>query len=494
MDYPRSISSEGRAATAQSLQATGSMRLTASKRSLIDLFAGCGGLSLGMEQAGFTPVHVNELNGDALETYLANRVHFIADKPFSDNDNDLLHSKDIGELVGNDVLQRLLSYLSDAREVAVDHEDQGTSIDLVVGGPPCQGFSQLGHRRSYAVDRKEVAANRLYEKMSEVITQIRPRIFLFENVTGIRNAKWTLNSNEVIWNDVFRAFSEISGYKVKSSVVRAKDYGVPQNRPRVLLVGIRVDVLDHLRGKSFTDANTNEEIVANPKGTFRCEDQETDAIACGFLPRPASGKTYPDVQELLSDLVDDKVNEVLNTCDYPPGAFMTDTYPLGPLSGIQTELRTLRNGDVLAAGARLTDHEYSKHSPQVIRRFQYMIDNEGKIPEHMKTRKFAQRWLPPRWGRSGPAITVTSLPDDYVHFAQPRILSVREWARLQLFPDWYEFRGRRTTGGLRRAGNPLEGLYDRELPKYTQIGNAVPVRLAKIVGRHFSNMLDIAFG
>ena len=66
---------------------------------------------------------------------------------------------------------------------------------------------------------------------------------------------------------------------------------------------------------------------------------------------------------------------------------------------------------------------------------------------------------------------------------------MREWARLQLFPDWYEFKGIRTTGGLRRAGNPRLNDYERELPKYTQIGNAVPVALAEAVGQHFMKIL-----
>ena len=69
-------------------------------------------------------------------------------------------------------------------------------------------------------------------------------------------------------------------------------------------------------------------------------------------------------------------------------------------------------------------------------------------------------------------------------------MTVREWARLQLFPDWYLFSGKRTTGGIRRAGNPQQGLYDREVPKYTQIGNAVPVGLAQKVGLHFRSILD----
>jgi DNA (cytosine-5)-methyltransferase 1 len=81
------------------------------------------------------------------------------------------------------------------------------------------------------------------------------------------------------------------------------------------------------------------------------------------------------------------------------------------------------------------------------------------------------------------------LPDDFVHFSQARTLTVREWARLQTFPDWYEFAGKRTTGGIRRAGNPRENIFDREVPKYTQIGNAVPPRLGREVGMHILSIL-----
>ncbi len=78
--------------------------------------------------------------------------------------------------------------------------------------------------------------------------------------------------------------------------------------------------------------------------------------------------------------------------------------------------------------------------------------------------------LQPIWNNGNPNITVTSMPDDYVHWAQPRSLTVREWARMQTFPDWYQFTGKRTTGGIRRAGNPRKSLHFREVPKYTQIG------------------------
>ena len=79
--------------------------------------------------------------------------------------------------------------------------------------------------------------------------------------------------------------------------------------------------------------------------------------------------------------------------------------------------------------------------------------------------------------------------DDFVHYSQARAPTVRECARLQTFPDWYQSAGKRTTGGIRRAGNPRESIFEREVPKYTQIGNAVPVKLAYEIGSHFSKIL-----
>ena len=142
----------------------------------------------------------------------------------------------------------------------------------------------------------------------------------------------------------------------------------------------------------------------------------------------------------------------------------------------------------MGKGAAVTEQEYSRHSAKIIDKFQNMIEL-GTIPQNMRTKKFAQRVLQKRW-KAEPNITAASLPDDYVHYQQPRSLTVREWARIQTFPDWYRFAGTRTTGGTRRAGNPREGNFERDLPKYTQIGNAVPVLLAKAVGEHFRTILN----
>ena len=194
---------------------------------------------------------------------------------------------------------------------------------------------------------------------------------------------------------------------------------------------------------------------------------------------------------MLSDLVDPVTTTFLINQSFPRD-FKTATYLANPTNEIQRWLRTHPDGTLIKKGDILYEQEYSKHNPKVVEKFAHMLKNNGKIPLNLKTKKFAQRLLPEKWDSSGPSITATSLPDDYVHYCQPRTLTVREWARLQTFPDWYRFSGKRTTGGIRRAGNPLEGLFSREVPKYTQIGNAVPVKFAEKIGTHLNLILSKA--
>lgn len=442
--------------------------------SMIDLFAGCGGLSLGFENAGFTPVFVNEINSDAMNTYLANRDHSLGGLPFAENAD--LRCNDAHELKGKR-LEQLQSDLTSIRELNLHFGrsfEAGSDLDIIAGGPPCQGYSGIGHRRSYSVDKQDLPSNRLYVRMAQIIKTLRPRIFLFENVRGLLNSKWENGGKAFIWPDVLAEFRKIKGYEVRWSLVHARDYGVPQNRPRVLLVGIRHDIL---AGSTIPDFLADKE----------------DAVACGFLPQPTPDQ-WPNLSTLLGDLVDPTIPKCLATGDFGSGTFETTAYPSRPMTAIQKHLRSAPYWWPKGKPVRLSEQEYSRHNPIVVAKFSAMHKNGGIIPEEFKTKKFSQRLLPAVWGPQGPSITATSMPDDYVHFAQPRTLTVREWARLQLFPDWYRFTGKRTTGGIRRAGNPLEGIHEREVPKYTQIGNAVPVGLAERIGQHLRSIIDEVIG
>jgi DNA (cytosine-5)-methyltransferase 1 len=406
----------------------------------IDLFAGCGGLSLGFEMAGFQPLLFSEINKDAAATYRANRAAGVVEVG------------DIYQFTNAQIAQLKTQWIADGI----------TGVDVVAGGPPCQGYSKIGHRRTFDLEKQDIPSNQLFHQMIRVVKAFRPRIFLFENVGGLLTAKWTdEGKNGEIFRDVLRGFLAIKEYSVRWQLVHSKDYGVPQNRPRVLIVGIRND----------------QNITIPPSKPSKHTIIEPSAIEDGLLPSP--DHDYPNLVELLGDLRDPNfVNG---------GA--TGNYLTPPLNQVQTRLRTRLNGVTLGQGAEITDHEYSHHKPRIVEKFAYMIANDSEIPEHMRTKKFAQKVLPKKWGKTGPNITATSMPDDYVHYSQPRILSVREWARLQTFPDWYVFKGPRTTGGRRRAGDPSAGLWARDVPKYTQIGNAVPVELARKVGLHLSALL-----
>jgi DNA (cytosine-5)-methyltransferase 1 len=416
------------------------------KKFFIDLFAGCGGLSLGLERSGFHPIFVNEINKDAMLSYLRNRrqTEIKLGRPE-------FHEHDIKKIItSRDYIKKMSNTFKKEFKLSIHNGD----LDLIVGGPPCQGYSGIGHRRSYSVDKEQLPSNHLFQDMAWMINKLRPKIFLFENVKGLLSAKWNLKGKKgEIFEDVLNAFRSINGYRVEHGIVLAKNYGAPQNRPRVLIVGVRKDI-------SIDPWKKIDSKVAN-----------------GFLPKPTYGS--PDLIDVLGDLIDP--NFKYGGCN--------NTYINPATSKIQKLLRTRLDGKIAPKGWSLTEQDYSKHSEKVIDRFTYMLKNKGVIPKHLKTKKFSQSLLPSRWGDKGPTITATSLADDYVHFAQARILTVREWARLQGFPDWYEFSGNRTTGGIRRAGNPKKGIFDRELPKYTQIGNAVPVFLAEKIGSHFLEVL-----
>jgi DNA (cytosine-5)-methyltransferase 1 len=417
----------------------------ASELTCIDLFAGCGGLSLGLENAGFRPLLFSEINKSARETYLANRTSL-----------QIKSVPDVNELTD----ATLRGYLQEWKREGVKE------VDLVCGGPPCQGYSGIGHRRTFKLQKEEIPSNHLYKEMARIVKAVRPKLFLFENVKGLLQGRWQADGEKgEIFRDVVAEFGKLQDYHIKWELVLAKHYGVPQNRPRVLMVGIRCDVAKEA-GLDVGGAQANSTLP--------------DAIKHGFLPAPQG--EAPSLVDLLSDLED---KHFLSKQASP-------AYLHQPANKWQKRFRTKHDGSMMAKGDRLTEQEYSDHSPKIRAKFEHMIMHNGEIPPEMQTKKFAQRVFPKKWDKRGPTLTATSLPDDYVHYNQPRAPTVREWARLQTFPDWYHFCGPRTTGGRRRAGDPDKGLWDRDVPKFTQIGNAVPVWLAEAVGKHFAYILKRA--
>ncbi|MBG84113.1 MAG: DNA (cytosine-5-)-methyltransferase [Phycisphaerae bacterium] len=483
------------------------------RRTVIDLFAGCGGLSLGLEKAGFETIGFTEIGKDAAKTFIANRKKLSginvdqedpnqADELFPNIDprytrNTWSLTRKNGKRRGRKDCSRLDALLGTGKE--------RVEVDLVVGGPPCQGYSRLGHRRTHAHNRDENPGNFLYESMAEVIEHAKPKMFVFENVQGLINAKWTNDSDcpGEVFEDVLRKFEKIGSpkndddYIIRWRLVRAYQYGVPQNRPRIIAIGIRRDVAEKLRNKKLIelkdfDNNKRRDKVFSRVNQFRDRSENCDA---GFHPEPLwdpngdnDEHAPPTPLEAIGDLIDAK---------YGKKSFESKEFAKSKYHDYKPEPKSyqekMRKG--MLKSTALTGHEYSNHSEAVIERFKKII-KAGKAEGDNKNKKFSQRVLGEKgqagkkWPGGKPNMTVTSMPDDYVHFKQPRSLTVREWARLQTFPDSYEFQGKRTTGGIRRAGNPLEGIHEREVPQYTQIGNAVPPRLAEAIGNHLLDLLE----
>lgn len=426
---------------------------------VVDLFAGCGGLSLGLELVGFEPILVAELSQSARRSYLANRDGLDAQRVVSD----------VRELAKMDIR-------SLRKKAGLE---SGQHPTLVSGGPPCQGFSGIGHRRTnHDVEKEEIASNHLYQDMVKVIAKLEPDLFLFENVRGLLSARWHRDKPNKVWDTVRMHFLKKLGdnYAIAFEVVRGYQFGVPQNRPRVLMLGIH---RRHWRRLQLSSAKASALHDALKRGQAR-------GFECGLVPQPYPWEGFvPHPDELLDDLVDPEWDTRTST----DGKRICPEYPSAATTDWQRAMR--RDAQSTGQGLPLDDHQFSKHSPEVMERFvAAQRSKDLQAPKGLRTKKFAQRALPERWP-APPHITVASLPDDFIHYKSPRSLTVREWARLQGFPDWYQFEGPRTTGGHRRAGDVRSGDSVRETPKYTQIGNAVPVPLGTAIGWHIRYLMGI---
>ena len=165
----------------------------------------------------------------------------------------------------------------------------------------------------------------------------------------------------------------------------------------------------------------------------------------------------PTLGNAISDLL--KQNGLVPTPDR--NNFSSGLY-IPPSSKYQTYLRREFIGDTP------NSHSFPKHHPEITARFQYFLDsqrvNKNINKEARDKYNISKHTIIPL-DKNGATPTITTLPDDYVHYSEPRILTVREYARIQSFPDWYEFKGKYTTGGKMRT---------KEVPRYTQIGNAIP--------------------
>jgi len=353
---------------------------------VIDLFCGAGGLSEGFRQAGFHVLAGNDINRFAGETFARTHLEaeFFSDPIHNLSSQTLLNAASVGK----------------------------GELDCLIGGPPCQAYSVYNHQRGLHDPR-----SRLFREYLRVVEDLMPKWLVMENVTGITSVG---NGRPV--RDIQASLAGF-GYELDIRVLRAEEYGIPQERRRIFFVGNRI-------GKRF----------AWPKATH----------GPGLLP-------FVTVWDAIGDLC-----PLENGQD--PGRFVP--YRTDPKCGYQAELR----GNL----QEVTNHAAPKLAPINLKRMEH-IPQGGSwrdipvelLPAGMKLARRCDHTK--RYGRlakTGLSCTVLTKCDlhwgSFIHPEQERVLTVREAARLQSFPDWFEFAGPRTE-------------------QFIQVGNAVPPLLGRRV-------------
>ena len=409
----------------------------------IDLFSGCGGLSLGLSQAGWQGLFAIERATDAFETFRANFLSEASRCRFQWPAwlEQSAHSID-------DVLKAHHGELGKLRN----------KVDLIAGGPPCQGFSFAGKRKN------SDPRNKMFQRYVSFVELINPKFLVLENVPGMnvahtKRGNKTARAGQTYYDKLHDALGEL-GYTVGPMILDAANFGVPQRRTRLVVIGIRSDMV-----KKFTSGCT---------GLFDAIDVEGRQQ----LSELGNG-TFVTAQQAISDLVVGTGKQVAQrTIEYVGFGARRGYVQLKYEGPHDTAYQRLMSADV--APDQMDSMRLAHHGEDVRARFKKILaislatNRRGMNLSNDDREIFGMlkhRTVP--MSPTQPAPTLTTLPDDILHYSEPRILTVRESARLQSFPDWFTFHGKYTTGGDRRKV---------ECPRYTQVGNAVPPLLAKAIG------------
>jgi DNA (cytosine-5)-methyltransferase 1 len=362
---------------------------------VIDLFSGCGGLSLGFIKAGYSVIKALEYDKNIANTYKMNHpdVKMIVD---------------------------------DIQNADTSHYFKSGEADIIIGGPPCQGFSMAGARnRNGFIDDPR---NYLFKHYFNIVKLVKPKAFVFENVKGIKSMK-----NGEVFNEILRYFSSselLDGepFNLYYKVVNAVDFGIPQKRERMIIVGVRKDVVDF-------DAKWDETISLINKEYPKYFDLVTVRDAIGNLPTPS------DSGEVKNLVVSSNYQQFLSNPD---------------------------------ENSIINNHSKTNHSKVAIERMKKIKNGENftALDEQIKS-VHSGAYGRLSWDVQSPTITTrfdTPAGGMFTHPVENRTLTPREAARIQSFPDDFVFHGKRTS-------------------ICTQIGNAVPPKISYFLAKFLENIL-----
>jgi len=389
--------------------------------SVLDTFAGAGGFSLGFQLAGAKVIGAIEIDQWASETFKFNHPDAIVMQ------NDITEMTD----------KHLLDTFGDDRP------------DIILGGPPCQGFSICNKKNG---DHKDLR-NSLFEEFIRVGRLLEPQVMIMENVPNLIKARTA--SHELVIDIITSELRKI-GYHVDCKILEATDYGIPQIRKRLFVVASRTKLAVPFPEKTHTTMRSPYFMEAH----------------LGICPT-------------LWDAISD-----LPKIDAREGKEETE-YTMPPQNDYQSILRQ--------GAATIFNHKAMNHSKRLVERFASMScgHSTSDVPDHLRPLKrngteFSEKTYDQNNRRMHPDRPCHTIPAsfyaNFVHPYQNRNFTAREGARIQSFPDWYIFKGKPTVVShklLHREGR----LEEKHLCQYNQIGNAVPPLLAKAIAQNILHQL-----